>query len=70
VQDGKVFLRLASGSAENLKPELVMDAFLAFLGMDSTDVRWQIHRSELYAVHPGGEGFQSLEAFGSELVHP
>ena len=34
VHSGTVFFKLAAGSAANLKPELVMDAYLKSIGME------------------------------------
>lgn len=47
----KVFLKLSSGSVNNLKPELVMEAFAAYAGITYEEFAFQIHRLELY-----GEG--------------
>lgn len=44
-----VFLKLASGSAANLKPELVMDTFLEQLGVKPEPFAYEINRCELYA---------------------
>ena len=46
---GAVFLRLASGSAANLKPELVMDALLGSYGVEASPFAYEINRCELYA---------------------
>lgn len=50
----RVFLRLATGSEQNLKPELVMEAFFRFLGLDvpeESDLK--IHRIEIYGRRDG-----------------
>lgn len=44
-----VFLRLASGSAANLKPELVMDTMLGRYGIEPSPLAYEINRCELYA---------------------
>ncbi len=41
-------LRVSAGSADNIKPELVTDAFVRFLGCEPESVHWQIHRLDLY----------------------
>ncbi|MDD5899772.1 MAG: TIGR03936 family radical SAM-associated protein [Lachnospiraceae bacterium] len=42
-------LRVSAGSADNIKPELVMEAFALFLGCEDTDsLHWQIHRLDMY----------------------
>lgn len=47
-EDG-VFMKVATGSVENLKPELVMQAFTGFLGLNTEDVTFVHHRLEIYA---------------------
>ncbi len=44
-----VFLRLASGSVANLKPELVMDTLLGRYGIEASPFAYEINRCELYA---------------------
>ena len=42
-------LRVSAGSADNIKPELVMEAFAHFLGFENDDfLHWQIHRLDMY----------------------
>ena len=49
-----VVLRVSAGSADNIKPELVTEAFVRFLGQEPESVRWQIHRLDMYTgEHPG-----------------
>ena len=44
-----VVLRVSAGSADNIKPELVLEAFARFLGWDAQeDLRFQIHRLDMY----------------------
>jgi radical SAM-linked protein len=45
----KVYLQLDTGSAANLKPELVMEAFLNKLGLEYQGFAWQVHRLEVYS---------------------
>lgn len=47
-RDG-LFLKLAAGSAQNLKPDLVMEAFCKFAGIDEKDLTFAYHRAEMYA---------------------
>lgn len=49
VNGGTVFLKLSSGSVANLKPELVMDAYLETLGVRPEPFAYEIHRCEVYA---------------------
>ncbi len=44
----KVYLRLDTGSASNLKPELVMEAFCIENGIQYNPYAWQVHRLEIY----------------------
>ncbi len=44
-----VTLRVSAGSADNIKPELVMEAFAKFLGWnEEEELRFQIHRLDMY----------------------
>jgi len=44
-----VLLRVSAGSADNIKPELVMEAFARFLGCEAVDeLKFQIHRLDMY----------------------
>ena len=58
-QDGKVYMLVATGSVENLKPELVMQAFGKFLGIDLEETAMRHHRLEVYA-DVGSEGQRHL----------
>ena len=49
------YLRLSCGSSCNLKPDLVMEAFCEWLGMESPLFAFQIHRLETYADIAGKE---------------
>ena len=60
-----MFLKLATGSEQNLKPELVMETFLKFIGVDSDNFPMHYHRLEVYAN--GKDGFISLEDLGTEI---
>lgn len=44
----KVFLQLDTGSASNLKPELVMEAFCFYHKLPFEIFAWQVHRLEVY----------------------
>ena len=56
----EIFMQLAAGSSNNTKPELVMEAFAAFM---------EIHRCELYAntVSDEARNLVSLEDLGEEI---
>ena len=47
--DTGIFLKLATGSVHNLKPELVMETFFSWLGKEWDPFLCQIRRMELYA---------------------
>lgn len=65
----EIYLRLAAGSAENLKPELVMTAFCRFAGIEESEVAFAYHRMEMYAdANPEGEReLVTLESLGEEI---
>jgi hypothetical protein len=50
-----VLLRVSAGSADNIKPELVMEAFARFLGCEEPEaLKFQIHRLDMYTgENPG-----------------
>ena len=44
-----VLIRVSAGSADNIKPELVMEAFARFLGCEEPEaLKFQIHRLDMY----------------------
>lgn len=49
VNAGTVYFQLSAGSEANIKPELVMDAYMASLGITPEPFAYEIHRTELYA---------------------
>ena len=63
-----VFLRLASGSAANLKPELVMDTMLGRYGIKPSPFAYEINRCELYA-DTGSEKLQHPAEHDSETEY-
>lgn len=62
-----IYMKLSSGSVDNLKPELVMQAFSEFSGIELPVSALLIHRMELYARGEDG-GFVSLEELGEEIA--
>lgn len=46
--NGDFFMKLSTGSAQNLKPELVMDAFYKYLGEEMSEYALNITRLEVY----------------------
>ncbi len=69
LRDDKVWMQLSQGSVQNLKPELVMEAFLNYLGQELQLFALLIHREEVYA-DKGTETVRklvSLEDLGCEI---
>ena len=67
---GEVYLQLAAGSVENLKPNLVIKAFCEYHQLPITDTSFSYHRQEMYA-NVGKEGERklvSLESLGEDIV--
>lgn len=70
VRDNGIYMKLAAGSAENLKPELVMTAFLRSAGIDEETVQFSFHRLEMYADIGSEENRElvTLESLGQEIA--
>lgn len=69
VRGDAVYMLVAVGSVENLKPNLVMEAFLQYMGLEKDAVTFAHHRLEVYA-DAGTEGkreFVSLESLGKTI---
>ena len=69
-----IYLQLAAGSAQNLKPELVMSALCRFAGIDEASMTWTRRRLEMYAdltsEEERAEGIRKLvtvEALGKDI---
>ena len=45
----RFFFRLSAGSVVNIKPELVMEAFLAYCGENFDELKFQVHRAQMYS---------------------
>lgn len=61
-------LFLATGSEQNLKPDLAMDAFLKYCGEEPQNVPLHFHRLEVYARQDGtSSNYVSLESLGKEI---
>lgn len=69
LQGEKVFLMLASASANYTKPELVMDTFLRWIGIEPEPFCYMVERLEVYADQGTEEAhsFIPLEALGEEI---
>ena len=64
------FIKLASGSADNLKPELVFKTLCEMSGKEMPEYALDITRLELYgyADENGKQVLKSLESFGDYIV--
>ncbi|MCD2491083.1 TIGR03936 family radical SAM-associated protein [Lacrimispora sp. NSJ-141] len=72
VEASGIFLRLAAGSADNLKPELLLEALFQYAGREFCPHAFSIHRLEIYA-DTGTEkehSFIPLEEMGEEILIP
>ena len=68
VRENKVYMFLATGSEQNLKPDLVMKAFLVFAS-EPVDTPLHYHRLEVFAKNPDNMNeFISLEGLGKEIL--
>lgn len=69
LEEDKIFMQVATGSVENLKPELVMEAFLDYAGIEKESIQFNYHRTEVYAEsHDAEEPYVSLEKLGVEIL--
>lgn len=69
VREDSIYMFIATGSVENLKPGLVMEAFSSYLGLGKDSVSFSHHRLEVYA-NTGTEEekhFVSLESLGKKI---
>lgn len=70
-EEHSLFLQLSSGSAANLKPEQVVEAFFASCGIASEQYPYKLHRVEMYAdLAKEGEPRKliPLEGMGEAIV--
>lgn len=67
--DDKIFLKLASASANYTKPEMVTDTFFAWLGTELAPFAYMVQRLEVYGMtsEENAPEFVSLEAMGEEV---
>ena len=63
----EIFLQLAAGSSQNLKPDLVMETFCRFLGIHEDDTRFRYCRLEMYAYDGDGKALVTLESLGWDM---
>lgn len=62
VQEDSLYMLLSTGSVDNIKPELVMEAMCEFLGLEYQKQAVQVHRLETYMRNEQGELVSLLEA--------
>ena len=69
VLEDRVFLQVASGSVNHLKPEMVFQAFYDAKGEELSKFALLIHRKEIYADHgtEGGRKLVALENLGEDI---
>ncbi|KMZ54944.1 putative radical SAM domain protein [Dorea sp. D27] len=53
VNEDSIYLLLATGSEQNLKPDLVMETYVRYMGMDIKKIPVHYHRLEVYARKDG-----------------
>jgi radical SAM-linked protein len=63
-----IFMRLATGSEQNLKPGLVMQALCEFTGRSYNELDYHTHRVELYGRSPENGQLYTLESAGKTIV--
>lgn len=56
---------LSSGSTDNIKPDLVMEHFHRFLGLDPQEYAIRVYREDMFTRVDGQ--FVSLEDVGEEI---
>ena len=68
-KDGKpaFYLHVCTGSSDNLKPELVVEALYKHLNVEYRPETIQIHRVDVYAASEDGTGFISLGDMGETI---
>lgn len=65
IYNDSVFMKLATGSANNLKPDLVMQAFCEYMRIELNQFALEVKRLELYGVCDNE--IISLDRFGEEI---
>lgn len=62
-----IYLQLAAGSSQNLKPDLVMETFCRYLGLSSEEVKFSYCRLEMYASSDDGKDLATLDSLGWDM---
>lgn len=70
-----LFMKISTGSTANIKPELVLDAYYGYLGMERPAFAFTVQREEVYTdqapdalKEKGQHDFVPLEELGQELL--
>lgn len=61
------YLKVSTGSTDNTKPELVMEHFYRYLGLELADFTFQTHRHDVY-TGSRENGFISLNDMGEVIL--
>lgn len=61
------YLKVSTGSVDNLKPELVLEQMYLFAGLEYRSEAMQIHKFETYTKNEQGE-YIPLDALGERIV--
>lgn len=61
------YLKVCTGSTDNVKPELVMEAFFADMGLEFDPYAVQIHRKDVYFTDADGR-MKTLAEAGEEIL--
>ena len=69
LNDQALYLKVKTGSATNLKPELVMEAFCQYLGFEYEKNGFMFHRLDTYMENAKGE-LVPLGAAGTDILEP
>lgn len=67
VREQKIYMLLSTGSVDNIKPELVMEAMCQFLNVPYEKMAFTVHRLETYMHNEEHELVSLLEA-GEEIL--
>lgn len=60
-------MKLSTGSVDNVKPELLLEAFYGSMGLEYQEQALQIHRVDVYGTTPEGT-IVSLEEMGENIA--
>lgn len=69
-KDGKpaFYMNVCTGSVDNVKPELVLEAFYQFLNLEYNQNAFQIHRIDVYAKEEDTNQFIALDEMGEIIA--